>query len=292
MYIIIIILTFISFFIPNNLFAWGGITHLLLGSELLNNISIISSQLTKVISLYPADYLYGMLLADIIIGKRYSTWENHSHNWEVGFNLFNFSETEYNNAFIWGFLSHLAADTVAHNFYIPEMLIYNYNKRGKKHVYWEIKYEICFSETVWKNSGKLLENIHIDNDNILRQGLTPTIFSHSTNKRIFDAVNIARKITVWKKFACTISEKSEINLSEKRKIYYKNRSIDAMADILINRNNSDVILFDPTGDKAIKNALQIRKLLKSIDKKEINKELLLEYTPNISPGLFSRKLKK
>jgi len=71
--------------------------------------------LMEIIRRHRKDFLYGTLMADIIIGKKYMPKDKSSHSWEVAFDLMKSARTDQQRAFVHGYMSHLAADTVAHN---------------------------------------------------------------------------------------------------------------------------------------------------------------------------------
>lgn len=66
------ILTVISFvLVPTMAFAWGPLTHTYLGNELFSLASLLPGGIAEVIRRYRKDFIYGNLMADIIVGKKY-----------------------------------------------------------------------------------------------------------------------------------------------------------------------------------------------------------------------------
>ncbi len=287
----LIISSVFLFMLPLPLFGWGGVAHFYFGSLLLDNLSLVSSETALLLARYPYDFLYGLVLADIIIGKRYTTWENHSHNWKVAFSLFSLAEKEHNLAFIWGYLSHLAADVIAHNFFLPEMFIRYFHGKMKNHSYWELKFETCFDHTIWDDVARIGKMAHSDNDALLKRGLQPTLFSYSTNRRLFDLMNLQRRLKSWRKFMKRLSERSVYKIPEDRYHFYMKRSVDAMIDVLSEGEDAFIVGMDPTGKKALKTGFRIKKDLRRLRKEkvsdEIIQELILENLPEIPPGKFS-----
>ena len=39
------------------------------------------------------------------------------------------------------FLAHLAADTVAHNYFVPYQTVVSFHRSRTRHAYWELRYE-------------------------------------------------------------------------------------------------------------------------------------------------------
>ncbi len=286
----LLFLTFFLMLFPFHLYGWGGVAHYYFGQLILENAGLISSTAAAVIVEYPYDFLYGLLAADIIIGKKYTTWENHSHNWEVAFSLFTLADREYKVSFVWGYLSHLAMDVIAHNFFLPEMFIRYYHGKMRNHSYWEMKFETCFPDSVWLSIRKVEKGAHREDDEVLRAGLKPTLFSFAINRRLFDLLSLQRRVRAWKNVIRRISTRSIYKIPEDRRDFYINRSVDAALDILENGENAFITSLDPTGRSSIRNGFQIkRKLreLRDIAGEEVVNSLILENIPQIPAGKFS-----
>src|SRR5512134_457428 len=115
---IILVLSFLL--VPAAAFAWGPLTHIYLGNELFSLGALLPAGILEVIRRYRKDFLYGNIMADIIIGKKYLPDDKCSHSWEVGFDLLRAAKTPQQKSFVYGYLSHLAADTVAHHSYTAD----------------------------------------------------------------------------------------------------------------------------------------------------------------------------
>ncbi len=289
-----LIFAFLLFFLlPLPLFGWGGVAHFYFGSLVLENLELLPDQISYLLATYPYDFLYGLVLADIIIGKSYTSWENHSHNWKVVFSLFPLAENDYNKAFIWGYLAHLAADTIAHNFFLPEMFIRYFHGRMKNHSYWELKFETCFPDQVWNKMVEIQKLAHPENDELLKEGLKPTLFSFSTNRRLFDLMNLQRRLKSWRNFMKKLSGKSMYKIPLDRYEFYVNRSVDAMIDLLAGGENSFIVTLDPTGKESLRVGFKIKKDLRRLKKSRIREDMIqriiLENIPSIPPGKYSRR---
>ena len=67
------LLVVVSFLLlPSLAFAWGPLTHIYLGSEIVSLGSLLPAGVYALIRKYRHDFLYGNLMADIIIGKNFS----------------------------------------------------------------------------------------------------------------------------------------------------------------------------------------------------------------------------
>lgn len=119
--------------------AWGPGVHLHLGNYLLAHLQILAEPVANILRFYPLSFLYGSLSADILVGKGKRLTSNHCHSWEAGFRLIHSVRDPHLKAYGYGYLSHLAADVVAHNYYVPNILQLGGGKGRFSHVYIEMQ---------------------------------------------------------------------------------------------------------------------------------------------------------
>ena len=89
----------------------------------------------------PFDFLYGNIAADSSIAKHYAPLGRHCHYWHVGQEIHDLAESDALRAFGLGYLCHLAADTVAHNYFVPRQLMLTSSTAAVGHSYWETRVE-------------------------------------------------------------------------------------------------------------------------------------------------------
>ena len=106
--------------LPEEVLAWGPGVHMVTGNWVLQNLTALSPAMAALLMRYPGQFLHGCLSADIFIGKGSVAREGHSHNWDSAFALLRRADRGRRKAYAYGYLAHLAADTVAHNVYVPE----------------------------------------------------------------------------------------------------------------------------------------------------------------------------
>src|SRR5512142_3128259 len=126
---------------PSDAFAWGPLAHLSFSGQALQNLGLVQSPIRALLQDFGNEFLYGSLAADIVVGKNMARYLYHCHNWRVGFNVFKNAKAGGEQAFSLGFLSHLAADTVAHNYFVPYKTVASYHKRNTQHAYWELRFD-------------------------------------------------------------------------------------------------------------------------------------------------------
>ena len=105
---------------PESAHAWTPGTHVYLGESLLANLHLLPAATAELLRAFPFDFLYGNIAADSSIAKKYAPVGRHCHYWHVGQEIHDEARTDSLRAFGLGYLCHLAADTVAHNYFVPD----------------------------------------------------------------------------------------------------------------------------------------------------------------------------
>ncbi len=126
---------------PSDAQAWGPLAHLSFSAQALQNLALVQSPIRTLLQDFGNEFLYGSLAADIVVGKNMARYLYHCHNWRVGFNVFRQARPGAEQAFALGFLSHLSADTVAHNYFVPFKTVVSFHKASTRHAYWELRYD-------------------------------------------------------------------------------------------------------------------------------------------------------
>lgn len=204
----VFLLFFIGFLlIPSLSFAWGPMTHMYLGSEIYSYAPLIPAGIMTLLRKYRQDFLYGNLMADMILGKKYLPDDKSSHNWDVGLKLMEQAKRGPEKAFVYGYLSHLAADTVAHEALTDD-------KWDVGHAWIEMKADSLINKTYWLESVTINRAVQRRNDRFLESSLDRFIFSFNTNKRIYKGMvflsvfNKQRKRGVDKEYISNLHDES------------------------------------------------------------------------------------
>jgi hypothetical protein len=235
------VLLVVSFLlVPAAAFAWGPLTHIYLGNELLSLGALLPAGLLEIVRRYRKDFVYGNVMADIIIGKKYLPDDKSSHSWEVAFGLLKAAATPQQKAFVYGYLCHLAADTVAHNSYTAE-------KKNIGHTLLEMKADSIIDKKYWLQAMTIDRKIQMRNDLFLEQTLERFLFSFKTNKRIlkgmvfFSLINQERVGDfIDRRMPTTLPDRDAIEVLHQE-------SLDKMLDLLQNFERSEVLAASPCG---------------------------------------------
>jgi len=260
-------------FLPHDASAWGPGFHLQLGSTVLNNLQSLRPAIAALIGEFPHDFLYGCIAADITIGKKFTHYLQHCHRWPVGLRILSKAKTNPQRACALGYLAHLAADTVAHNYFVPFKIMRGFSTLTHKHTYWEMRFESQVSREIWEIGRKVAMEHYKVNDELLREVLSDTIFSFATNKRIFNSILLLSRLEKWQGLLKTVASSSRYILEPDDREEYAMLSQEAVFDFLNNRETSRYYLADPTGERALATADTVRKNLRILYKNgKITKE--------------------
>jgi hypothetical protein len=252
--------------VPHEAFAWGAGFHLQVGSTVLKNLQLIEPFIASIISEYPNDFLYGCIAADITIGKKFTHYLQHCHRWSIGAKILRHAQTGQQKACAYGYLTHLAADTIAHNYYVPIKVMRSFSTLTLKHTYWEMRFENLIDREIWEIGKKVSLEHYKPNDALLREQVSSTLFSFDTNKRIFNSILLLSRLEKWQKVLKTLSDNSRYVLEAGEGKEYEVMTEEAVFDFLNGGEHSRYFKADPTGEMALKVAEAVRKNLRLLYK--------------------------
>jgi hypothetical protein len=210
--------------VPSFAFAWGPMTHMYLGNELLSCASLLPAGIFALLKKHKQDFLYGNLMADMILGKKYLPDDKCSHSWDVGLNLLDQAKTWPERAFAYGYLGHLAADTVAH-----ETLTDDLGNLG--HTWVEMKADSLIDKTYWLQTVMMKRSVRKRSDLLLENSLDSYMFSVKTNKRIYKSMV----------FLSFLNKKRRRGLDESRILDLHEESLSRMVDLLQHGTDSLIL---------------------------------------------------
>jgi len=248
--------------LPDQAFAWGAGIHLQLGMNVLSNLEALQPSVAAIIGSHPYDFLYGTIAADITLGKKFTHYLQHCHRWRIGHRVLDKADDAAQKACAYGYLSHLAADCIAHNYFVPYKVMRSFSSLTLKHAYWEMRFENYVGKEIWDAAKKVSQEHFSSNDQLLRKVLSDTIFSFGTNKRIFNSILLVSRLEKWQSLLQTLSESSRYSLEEDDRDEYMQLAQEAVFDFLNNDEGSRFYRADPTGEKALATAEAVRKNLR------------------------------
>lgn len=258
----ITIASIVLLFLPDTALAWGPGFHLQLGTTVLGNLALLPPAVAAVIGRFPNDFLYGCIAADITLGKKYTGYLLHCHRWYAGRNLLDKAVTDAQKSCAYGYISHLAADTVAHCYYVPLSIMRSYQSVMQKHAYWEVRFDSFTPAEIWAVGKKVALGHFRENDTLLRQEIANTLFSFGTNKKIFNSILLVSRLEKWQQLISAMHEVSRFQLDEEEMAGFVRLAEQAVLETLADVDSSSWLSADPTGEQALQAAAIVRKNLR------------------------------
>ncbi len=238
MFVVTVILSILL--IPSIADAWGPLTHLYLGHQVLDiGAAALPAGIYAIIRRYAKDFLYGNLSTDIIVGRKYQELDKNTHSWDVGWRLLEEAETDRQKAFAYGYLCHLSADTVVHNL--------EKSRFPFKHSLVEIKAESLVDRKYRKKLKEINKVIQRRHNPVLEDMLERVIFSFKTNKKIFRGMLLLSRVPNYKPVSRFIHRRFPYEIPVSDIYKFKEESLNRIICILSNGEDSKVIDEHPLG---------------------------------------------
>lgn len=245
---------------PGDLLAWGPGTHVALGEAVLSSLSLLPPAVQLLLQRFRVQFLYGSVAADISFAKKYAPTGRHCHHWHVGEEILESADSDALRAVAYGYLAHLAADTIAHNFFVPRQLLLTSTTQSVGHTYWEHRMDVHTGEAHLGSARRVvMEHDHSDADRLFDAVLSRTIFSFRTNRRIFRRMINFQGDDRWLQVFDRILRNSRFDLPDERVREYLVLSFDYVVEYLTERHNSRAYLLDPIGEVNLRLAKKVRR---------------------------------
>ena len=249
---------------PSDAQAWGPLAHLSFSAQALANLGSVQPGLRGVLPDFGNEFLYGSLAADIVVGKNMARYLYHCHNWRVGFNVFKGARPGGEQAFALGFLSHLAADTVAHNYFVPYKTVASYHKASTRHAYWELRYDQRMDKGLSRVARDVTTRAIRSHDDYLETMLgRSSVLPFGVSKQLFRSLLATARIGRF-------GQVSRLALARERNLVLEPDLVDETNDLALRAivgmldegERSEAARADATGARNIRLATDLRKTLK------------------------------
>ena len=247
---------------PSDALAWGPAAHVDYGLEVLKNIAILSPFLRGLLGPHADDYLYGCCAADIVVGKNFAKELHHCHNWQVALRMLESCEDDRQRALTFGFLTHLSADIVAHNFFVPYKSVEAFRARTAKHSYWELRWdrEVLARPGVWDTFRRITRRKFPEHDAFLGEQLRSgsRLFSFGTSRKIFSSYMLLTRLERWQRMVAGVARRSPLRLDPAEVKEFRTLSVNAIFGFLIDQDDSRTVTVDASGARSLRVARDLR----------------------------------
>ncbi len=246
---------------PEPALAWGPVTHVALGVQVLATVITPDHPLQATLLNLPEIFLYGSLAPDIVQGRRLqSRLRRHSHNWDTGLGLLKSAHGQEQRALAYGYLAHLAADVVAHNYFLPARFIGRFESGLASHLYTEARFD-SFQDPSYRDL--LLKLLDVDFralNKALKHAIDSPLFSFAAHRTIFEGG--LRRI---RQFDGIIRALGGPDAAEQQDFaLFNHSSCSAIGGILGDPHAAPACRFDPMGAEPIHSALGLRRKLQRL----------------------------
>lgn len=208
-------------------------------------------------------YFYGSIAADIINMKAYGGHRNHCHRWTIAEEMREHATgSAAEEAFILGYLSHLAADTIAHNHFVPYHLVRFARGKGLGHVYWEMSADRYVPAKRWEVISLLRSRRELDRlDELVNRTVPRKALPMGANKLIFNHVLLVSHRASWRRGMERIHPIGKVRLEKGFLSLFQRAAVDRVRLALRPRGLRRLMHLDTTGKAAQKEAARLRSLL-------------------------------
>jgi hypothetical protein len=245
--------------------AWGPAMHTAIACRILQNGIAILPVIAAIIKSFPREFVYGSLAADFFVGRGTKPKEGHSHNWQTGFRLLHKAKSDQEAAYAYGFIAHLAADVIAHNYFVPNLIHQVSTWRKVGHLYWEAKADHSVGPMYMKIAKELLVKDELCCDDLLKAAVGKTRNGLKTRRQIFtQTVKLSDYLTNSVPINL-IDMSTRYRISPPYLAFMANVSYGLVQDVLTHPYSSPCLSFDPIGSVNLRVAGQFAVLSRLFD---------------------------
>lgn len=234
--------------IPELALAWGPGAHLEFAGAAFSALAPLPIAVKHLLHQFKYDYYYGSLAPDITLGKDLHGYYYNCHNWSVALRIFHeHTQNDAQRAFMLGYLGHLAADTVSHNFFVPFKMIRSWKRRVYNHVYWEVIMDDSVPEKYRSLLDQMTRVNFREHDALLETHLKPTFLSFKASKRLFNSLLTIQGAKRYQRWRARLAGRQQGQIERADILVYKRLCKQAVWNILRYQDKSHVLEADPTG---------------------------------------------
>ena len=258
---------FVLFFsiLVENAWAWGPAMHTAIACRILQDGMTILPAIAAIIQSFPREFVYGSLAADFFVGKGTRPREGHSHNWQTGFRLLRKAKSDRESAYAYGFFSHLAADVIAHNYFVPNLVHQVSTWKRMGHLYWEAKADHSVGPEYICIAKEILGEDELCCDALLQAAVGKKRNGLKTRRHIFtQTVKLSDMLSNSVSMAL-INMGARYRISPSYLRFMSNLSYELVKDALSRPYSSPCLSFDPIGSRNLRLAGRFAVLSRLLD---------------------------
>jgi len=251
----------------DDVLAWGPAVHVGLADTIWAQLGLLPAAVAAVLARNRTAFLYGSIAADVVFAKRLSRIKQFCHHWTTAFRVMDSAEDDRGRSFAYGYLSHLAADTVAHSKFVPRQIVISNSPVNAGHLYWELRADaICSRDT----HATVKDVLHADlraHHALLANHLKGTFLPYDLNRMLFHRMNVLTVKPAFRKGMDVWSRRSKYYLAPELLDGYRSECVDRIVSILSEGHRSALTKEDPNGTSALMQLSVHRRATKRLERR-------------------------
>ena len=250
--------------IADSALAWGPATHVQIAGDILQRLTLLPAAIGVLLSRHALAYLYGSIAADVVFAKRLSRVKQSCHHWSTGFGLLKAAASDESRAFGYGYLSHLAADTVAHGKFVPRQIALTNATFNFGHFYWELRADALVPPAAHQRLGELLAEDHTVPHATMSRHLGGTLLPYDMNRALFDCINALAARRGSRSAMDIVRRCSRYDLCSEMIARYRAECLDRTISLLNEGDRCALLREDPNGSGALMQSRVARRDLRRL----------------------------
>jgi hypothetical protein len=247
---------------PAHAYAWGPLAHIDFAQSALEDLTGVSQVVRILLTKCTSQYLYGALAADIIVGKNLAPYATHAHNWKVGFRVLDQAKGDAERAFAYGYLAHLAVDTVAHNYYVPYKTAMSFGRRRTGHAYWELRYDQQLDKNLWQVARRVTKRGMRQHDHFLKDALVGAyVLPFALSRKFYATLLVSARLKKWQRMSQLVAAERNLPLTAAEVAEMKTLAVGQVRDLLQHGPEAECTRADPTGLRNLRLSHDLRRRL-------------------------------
>jgi hypothetical protein len=241
------------------LVGWGPGNHLEFAHRVWRKRRALPARARALIEEERPSYQYGNIAADIINFKAIGGPYNHCHRWSIIAAMNKLASSPEEEAFVLGYLSHLAADTIAHNHFVPYHLARYARTKGLGHLYWEMNADRFVPEARWDVVTRLKADADLERlDDLVNRTVPKKALPMGTNKLLFNHVLLVSERESWRRGIARLHPATNLRLRKGFLRIFQDAAVDRILLALRPKGFAKLDHIDTNGKAAQALALKKR----------------------------------
>jgi len=174
------------------------------------------------------------------------------------------ASTDEERAFSLGYLTHLAGDVVAHNVFVPYKLVEVPFNNGRRHTYWEFRFETAQPREAWEMVGALRTMDFSHLNRFLGRHQQPTMFPFYTNLAMTRSLAHAATGGAGRRLLHRMEQRSEVGVAPLEVEVFRELCLRMVEDTLKESRRGEAVRHDPRGLERIRHAKAVTTSLRRL----------------------------